>query len=57
MYRTTPLAGLSARTKGGYYHDGRYPTLLSVVQHYNGCLDLKLSDGQMNDVVQFLKSR
>jgi hypothetical protein len=57
MYRTTPLAGLSARTKGGYYHDGRYPTLLSVVQHYNGCLDLKLNDGQMNDVVQFLKSR
>ena len=57
MYRTTPLAGLSARTKGGYYHDGRYPTLLSVVQHYNGCLNLKLSDGQMNDVVQFLKSK
>jgi hypothetical protein len=57
MYRTTPLAGLSARTKGGYYHDGRYPTLLSVVQHYNGCMSLGLNSGQMNDVVQFLKSK
>jgi hypothetical protein len=57
MYRTTPLAGLSARTKGGYYHDGRYPTLLSVVQHYNGCMSLGLNGGQMNDVVQFLKSK
>ena len=26
-YRTTPLAGLFAHTKGGFYHDGRFATL------------------------------
>ena len=30
-YRTTPLGGLGTRTKGGYYHDGRYRTLGQVV--------------------------
>ncbi|MGZ4290802.1 MAG: hypothetical protein ACXVQZ_09325, partial [Gaiellaceae bacterium] len=57
MYRTAPLRGLWARSKGGYYHDGRYPDLLSVVQHYNSCMNLGLSSGQMGDLVQFLKSR
>jgi hypothetical protein len=57
MYRTAPLSGLWARSKGGYYHDGRYPDLLSVVQHYNSCMNLGLSSGQMGDLVQFLKSR
>ncbi|MEO8053941.1 MAG: hypothetical protein ABI768_02230, partial [Acidobacteriota bacterium] len=33
-YRTTPLRGLFTRTKGGFYHDGRFPTLLDVVNHY-----------------------
>src|SRR5215469_11122869 len=31
MYRTTPLAGLWTHQKGGFYHDGRFPTLLAVV--------------------------
>ena len=57
MYRTTPLGGLGTRTTGGYYHDGRFPTLMAVVDHYNSCLNLKLSDGQKSDLVQFLKSR
>jgi hypothetical protein len=57
MYRTTPLGGLGTRTKGGYYHDGRFPTLLSVVDHYNTCMNLGLSSGQKSDLVQFLKSR
>src|SRR5438067_213240 len=35
MLRTTPLAGLWSHQKGGFYHDGRFPTLLAVVQHYN----------------------
>jgi cytochrome c peroxidase len=26
-YRTTPLVGLFAKTKGGFYHDGRFATL------------------------------
>ena len=56
MYRTTPLKGLFAHAKGGFYHDGRYPDLLSVVSHYNSCMDLGLSAGQQSDLVQFLKS-
>jgi hypothetical protein len=54
--RTTPLRGLWARAKGGFYHDGRYPTLGSVVQHYNGCLNLNLSSREQSDIVQYLKS-
>ena len=55
-YRTTPLRGAWSRGKGGYYHDGRYPTLLAVVQHYNQALNLRLSDSEMNDLVEYLKS-
>jgi cytochrome c peroxidase len=56
-YRTAPLRGLWARAKGSYYHDGRYPNLLAVVDHYNSCFNLGLSSGQEADLVQFLKSR
>ena len=56
MYRTTPLKGLSAHTKGGFWHDGRFPTLDAVVEHYNSCFGLGLSAGQRADLVQFLKS-
>ena len=56
MYRTTPLKGLSAHTKGGFWHDGRFPTLHAVVEHYNSCFGLGLSAGQRADLVQFLKS-
>ncbi len=55
-YRTTPLKGLFAHAKGGFYHDGRYPTLLAVVQHYNQLFNLRLTDSEMNDLVEFLKS-
>src|SRR3954451_21133290 len=55
-YRTTPLRGLWARAKGGFYHDGRFPTLGSVVQHYNSCLNLSLSSREQRDIVQYLKS-
>jgi len=56
-YRTTPLEGIFARMKGGFYHDGRYPTLLSVVEHYNSCQDLGLTAGEKRDLVQYLRSR
>jgi hypothetical protein len=56
MYRTTPLKGLWAHAKGGYYHDGRYKTLGQVVDHYNSCFNLGLTAGQRNDLVQYLKS-
>jgi hypothetical protein len=55
-YRTTPLRGLWARAKGGFYHDGRFPTLRSVVRHYNDCQSLNLSERQQQDLVQYLKS-
>jgi hypothetical protein len=56
MYRTTPLRGLWARAKGGFYHDGRYATLGAVVDHYNNCFGLGLSAGEQSDLVQYLKS-
>lgn len=55
-YRTTPLRGAWSRSKGGYYHDGRFPTLRAVVEHYNGVFELRLSDTEMNDLVEYLKS-
>jgi hypothetical protein len=56
-YRTTPLRGMIARLKGGFYHDGRFPTLLSVVQHYDDCFKLGLSAGEKRDLVEYLKGR
>src|SRR5215510_9063176 len=56
MYRTTPLKGLFAHAKGGFWHDGRFATLGAVVQHYNDCFGLGLTTGQQSDLVQYLKS-
>ena len=55
-YRTTPLGGLFTREKGGFYHDGRYATLLDVVNHYNEYNKLHLSEAEKTDLVEFLKS-
>ncbi len=55
-YRTTPLRGLWTHTKGGFYHDGRFPTLRSVVDHYDAFQDLGLSTSEKRDLVEFLKS-
>jgi hypothetical protein len=55
-YRTTPLKGLFAHSKGGFWHDGRFPNLGAVVQHYNSCFGLELSGAEKGDLVQFLKS-
>jgi cytochrome c peroxidase len=55
MYRTAPLAGLWSYQKGGFYHDGRFATLLDVVKHYNAQLNLGLSDTQQSDLVEYLK--
>lgn len=55
-YRTTPLKGLWTHTKGGFYHDGRFPTLLDVVNHYDVCFSLELTDQNKADMVEFLKS-
>jgi len=55
-YRTSPLRGLFAHAKGGYYHDGRFATLADVVVHYNATLALGLASGETSDVVEYLKS-
>ena len=55
-YRTTPLKGLWAHAKGGFYHDGRFATLLAVVQHYDATFNLHLTDAEMLDLVEYLKS-
>jgi len=55
MYRTAPLAGLWAHQKGGFYHDGRFATLLDVVSHYDSLLSLGLTEQQKKDLVEYLK--
>lgn len=55
-YRTSPLKGLWTHTRGGFFHDGRFPTLLAVVNHYNTCFDLQLEENEKNDLVEYLKS-
>lgn len=55
-YRTTPLAGMLAKTKGGYYHDGRFASLNAVVAHYNDHFNLALSATEKLDLVEYLKS-
>ena len=55
-YRTAPLRGLFAHMKGGFYHDGRFATLLDVVNHYNDFKKLNLTEQEKRDLVEFLKS-
>jgi len=55
-YRTTPLEGLSARTKGGYYHDGRFATIPDVINHYNAKKGLNLTIAEKQDLAEYLKS-
>jgi hypothetical protein len=56
MYRTTPLQGLFSRSKGGFYHDGRFATLGDVVNHYDRHFKLGLSEPDKRDLVEYLKS-
>jgi len=55
-YRTSPLKGLWTHTKGGFYHDGRFATLVDVVNHYNTFFGLGLTDPEKSDLVEYLKS-
>jgi hypothetical protein len=55
-YRTAPLRGLWTHQRGGFYHDGRFATLMDVVDHYDRLFALGLSDGQKRDLVEYLKS-
>lgn len=64
-YRTMNLAGTFVRErglfmfpqdKGRFYHDGRFKTLLDVVNSYNERFNLGLSDPEKHDLVEYLKS-
>jgi CxxC motif-containing protein (DUF1111 family) len=56
QYRIAPLRGLFTHEKGGFYHDGRFRSLLAVVQHYDRCFSLRLTGRQEGDLFQYLKS-
>jgi hypothetical protein len=65
VYKTMGLAGVFVRenglfmspaNKGRYYHDGRFATLLDVVNHYNTRFSLGLTSEEKFDLVEFLKS-
>ena len=65
-YKTQNLAALFLRengrymnpaNKGRFYHDGRFATLLDVVNHYDILFpDVNLSEGEKLDLVEYLKS-
>ena len=54
QYRTAPLKGVWQHPP--YFHNGSAATLEDVVKIYNDRQALGLSDGQMADLVQYLKS-
>jgi cytochrome c5 len=56
-YVIPPLQALFTRSKRGFYHDGRFKTLMDVVNHYDSCFNLNLTAQQKSDLVQYLKSR
>jgi cytochrome c peroxidase len=55
-YRTAPLRGLWSHATGGFYHDGRFPTLGAVVDHYDAHFALGLSGREKSDLEQYLRS-
>jgi hypothetical protein len=64
-YRTMNLAGIFVRERGlfmdsnnqgRFYHDGRFQTLREVVASYNDRFGLSLTDEEMSDLVEYLKS-
>ncbi len=54
QYRTAPLKGLWQHAP--YFHNGTAATLDDVVRTYNTRLSLGLSQADMSDLVQYLKS-
>jgi mono/diheme cytochrome c family protein len=54
QYRTAPLRGLWQHAP--YFHNGSASTLEAVVQTYNSRKSLGLTDTQIADLVQYLKS-
>ena len=55
-YRTAPLKGLFSHAQGGFFHDGRFATLLDVVNHYEATFNLGLTGQEKSDLIQYLQS-
>ena len=58
-YRTASLRALwdvKKIHKGGYYHDGRFATLMDVVNHYDRHFQTRLSDLEKKDLIEYLSS-
>jgi cytochrome c5 len=64
-YQTMNLAGVFVRerglymfpqNKGRFYHDGRFKTLMDVVNSYDERFHLGLTDQEKQDLVEYLKS-
>ena len=53
-YRATPLKGMVAGQKGGYYHDGRFAELIDVINHYDSFFQLGLTSEKKQQVVEFV---
>lgn len=53
-YRTAPLRGLFTHQKGGFYHDGRFPDLRAVVDHYDQLFKTRLSDEEKSELIAYL---
>ena len=47
---------MKPENKGRFYHDGRFATLLDVVDSYNDRFQLGLSDDEKAELVEYLKS-
>jgi cytochrome c peroxidase len=56
MYRTSPLAGRLFKRTRGFFHDGRFASLLDVVNHFDSFQKLGLTADEKNDLVEYLKS-
>jgi len=54
QYRTTPLRALWQHPP--YFHDGSATDLKAVVSHYNSQFSLGLSEKQISDLIEFLKT-
>jgi cytochrome c peroxidase len=64
-YQTVNLAGVFVReeglfmqpqNKGRFYHDGRFKTLLDVINSYDERFDLHLTTPEKHDLLEYLKS-
>jgi len=42
--------------KGGFYHDGRFPTLETVIDHYDNLLRTGLTNSEKSDLISYLRS-